>query len=269
MTAVAARSGEIGASPYLLRLSVDGLIVVASVCLVELSGRIETIDRNPPTPPSAANKPRAATPALPTDAPPTQSTATPIVEPATAAASSDEAKLAGPEPRAERRAAHRDLPPTATEGEAAPAEPPNQTGDITEDGDTTAPEIAATPLAVDPPAERKTPAERGSDIPADPLGGPADPPPQEGADHDVVPTETLPPSPTGSGATRTCIPAASATAALLCLAAALTGLLPGTVGWAAVAAVAVSRARLTGVRKPLPFGPFLVAATIITGLVAS
>lgn len=64
--------------------------------------------------------------------------------------------------------------------------------------------------------------------------------------------------------------------------AALTGLLLGTVGWAAVilgavlpyllalpfAAVTVSRARLTGVRKPLPFGPFLIAATIIAGLVA-
>jgi len=62
---------------------------------------------------------------------------------------------------------------------------------------------------------------------------------------------------------------------------ALTGLLLGTVGWAAVilgaalpyllalpfAAATVSRARLTGVRKPLPFGPFLIAATIIAGLV--
>jgi leader peptidase (prepilin peptidase) / N-methyltransferase len=64
--------------------------------------------------------------------------------------------------------------------------------------------------------------------------------------------------------------------------AALTGLLLGTVGWAAVilgavlpyllalpfAAVTVSRARLTGVRKPLPFGPFLISATIIAGLIA-
>lgn len=63
--------------------------------------------------------------------------------------------------------------------------------------------------------------------------------------------------------------------------AALTGLLLGTMGWAAVilgavlpyplalpfAAVTVSRARRTGVRKPLPFGPFLIAATIIAGLV--
>lgn len=40
MAAVAARYGETGASPYLLPLSVDGLVVVASICLVELSGRI-------------------------------------------------------------------------------------------------------------------------------------------------------------------------------------------------------------------------------------
>lgn len=40
MVGVAARYGETGVSPYLLPLSVDGLIVVASICLVELGGRI-------------------------------------------------------------------------------------------------------------------------------------------------------------------------------------------------------------------------------------
>lgn len=40
MVGVAARYGETGASPYLLPLSVDGLVVVASICLVELGGRI-------------------------------------------------------------------------------------------------------------------------------------------------------------------------------------------------------------------------------------
>src|SRR5688500_13633980 len=40
MAGVAARYGETGASPYLLPLSVDGLIVVASICLVELGARI-------------------------------------------------------------------------------------------------------------------------------------------------------------------------------------------------------------------------------------
>ena len=44
MVGVAARYGETGASPYLLPLSVDGLIVVASICLVELAGRITTLE---------------------------------------------------------------------------------------------------------------------------------------------------------------------------------------------------------------------------------
>jgi hypothetical protein len=38
MVAVAVRFGETGAAPWLLPVSVDGLIVVASVCLVELAG---------------------------------------------------------------------------------------------------------------------------------------------------------------------------------------------------------------------------------------
>ena len=44
MAAVASRYGETGASPYLLPLSVDGLVVVASICLVELSGRIRSAE---------------------------------------------------------------------------------------------------------------------------------------------------------------------------------------------------------------------------------
>lgn len=40
MTGVASRWGEVGASAYLLPVSVDGLIVVASISLVELAGRI-------------------------------------------------------------------------------------------------------------------------------------------------------------------------------------------------------------------------------------
>lgn len=40
MAGVASRYGEVGAAPYLIPFSVDGLIVVASVCLVELGGRI-------------------------------------------------------------------------------------------------------------------------------------------------------------------------------------------------------------------------------------
>lgn len=42
MAAVAARFGEHGATPYLLPLSVDGLVVVASISLFELADRIHT-----------------------------------------------------------------------------------------------------------------------------------------------------------------------------------------------------------------------------------
>lgn len=62
MTGVVAKYGETGATPYLLPLSVDGLIVVASVSLVELAGRIRTVEEHraaakkagevPPPPPA-------------------------------------------------------------------------------------------------------------------------------------------------------------------------------------------------------------------------
>ncbi|HEX6500974.1 MAG TPA: DUF2637 domain-containing protein [Micromonosporaceae bacterium] len=45
MAGVAARYGESGSSAYLLPFSVDGLIVVASVSLVELAGRIRELER--------------------------------------------------------------------------------------------------------------------------------------------------------------------------------------------------------------------------------
>jgi hypothetical protein len=57
MAGVTSRYGETGASPYLLPISVDGLIVVASVSLVELAARIRTFEDAPPT---------AATPPLST-----------------------------------------------------------------------------------------------------------------------------------------------------------------------------------------------------------
>ena len=62
MAGVAARYGETGASPYLLPLSVDGLIVVASICLVELGGRISSLE-NEAEPASAPALPAAASPA--------------------------------------------------------------------------------------------------------------------------------------------------------------------------------------------------------------
>lgn len=49
MAGVAARYGETGASPYMLPVSVDGLIVVASVCLVELGGRLRDVEAPRPS----------------------------------------------------------------------------------------------------------------------------------------------------------------------------------------------------------------------------
>lgn len=48
MAGVAGRYGETGAAPYLMPLSVDGLVVVASVSLVELAGRIRTASEPAP-----------------------------------------------------------------------------------------------------------------------------------------------------------------------------------------------------------------------------
>ncbi len=62
MAGVAARYGETGASPYLLPLSVDGLIIVASICLVELAGRIRTVETEQP---AAAQRRPAVAPATP------------------------------------------------------------------------------------------------------------------------------------------------------------------------------------------------------------
>jgi DNA-binding transcriptional ArsR family regulator len=49
MDGVAARYGEVGAAPYLIPVSVDGVVVVASVCLVELAGRARIADISPDT----------------------------------------------------------------------------------------------------------------------------------------------------------------------------------------------------------------------------
>jgi hypothetical protein len=61
MAGVASRYGETGASAYLLPLSVDGLIVVASICLVELSGQVpdNRPDNHPVNDPVNTDKPQA------------------------------------------------------------------------------------------------------------------------------------------------------------------------------------------------------------------
>jgi hypothetical protein len=69
MAAVASRYGETGASPHLLPLSVDGLVIVASICLVELGGRIREAELSPQVSarvsPSASAAPPAVDPPKP------------------------------------------------------------------------------------------------------------------------------------------------------------------------------------------------------------
>ncbi|MDG4785857.1 DUF2637 domain-containing protein [Micromonospora sp. WMMD1102] len=73
MVGVAARYGETGASPYLLPLSVDGLIVVASICLVELGGRISAAQAATTADPASTATAAATATAIPS---------APAVEPA-------------------------------------------------------------------------------------------------------------------------------------------------------------------------------------------
>ena len=77
MAGVAARYGETGASPYLLPLSVDGLIVVASICLVELSGHAP--DKSPDK--SQAELPVVSVAARPDTAPDTAPDTVPVTKP--------------------------------------------------------------------------------------------------------------------------------------------------------------------------------------------
>ncbi len=65
MVGVASRYGETDTSPYLLPISVDGLIVVASISLVELAARIRTLDT--PTAPQTQPTPAPSLPAAPSD----------------------------------------------------------------------------------------------------------------------------------------------------------------------------------------------------------
>ncbi|BCJ53072.1 hypothetical protein Asp14428_45470 [Actinoplanes sp. NBRC 14428] len=69
MAGVAARYGETGASPYLLPISVDGLIVVASISMVKIGSRIRALTGTLDTPtPATTGAEVPATPA--TDAGP-------------------------------------------------------------------------------------------------------------------------------------------------------------------------------------------------------
>ncbi|MCT2280477.1 DUF2637 domain-containing protein [Micromonospora chalcea] len=84
MAGVAARYGETGAAAsYLLPISVDGLVVVASISLVEIAGRIRTPSLSPAEGPPSATTP-SETPS-PTAEPPSMEAPAPASEPVGAA----------------------------------------------------------------------------------------------------------------------------------------------------------------------------------------
>lgn len=100
MAGVAARYGEAGASPYLLPLSVDGLIVVASICLVELGGRISMVESaTAPAARAIVHAPAAASPqhaAPEVRAPVAGQVEAAVATPSAPAAATDPASLAAP-----------------------------------------------------------------------------------------------------------------------------------------------------------------------------
>jgi Protein of unknown function (DUF2637) len=98
MASVAARYGETDSSAYLLPISVDGLIVVASVSLVELAGRIRRIEDQRANAALAAAAQRAAAPQPSFTPPPVRfvepvpsamPTPAPLAQPVPAAQSTD------------------------------------------------------------------------------------------------------------------------------------------------------------------------------------
>jgi hypothetical protein len=125
MAGVASRYGETGATPYLLPLSVDGLVIVASVSLVELAGEIRErsekrsepahiidaaqepsaapTDTSPHPPPPAPELPSVVTPAPPIEPEPTNETPAPLRLVSTTAA--------GPSPQTRRPSGATVMPP--------------------------------------------------------------------------------------------------------------------------------------------------------------
>ncbi|MDT5028295.1 MAG: hypothetical protein QOE61_4721 [Micromonosporaceae bacterium] len=97
MSAVASQYGERGASGYLLPITVDGLIVVGSVSLVELAGRIRAVEDAPAAAPMAAAIPAVAAPAIvPAPAAPLMPARPRVATPARSTRSTVTANVAAP-----------------------------------------------------------------------------------------------------------------------------------------------------------------------------
>jgi hypothetical protein len=166
MVGVAARYGETGASPYLLPLSVDGLIVVASICLVELGGRISTLERAETEPAVVPAPPAAEIPA----AAPTPAPAAPVPGLIPSPLAMAQARVNGP------RGGGSPLNPAtaAALAEVAAALPRSDTGSYPQTSprpagarpNTTAPPAPATHGRQTAPTGRSVPAQRSASSPS-------------------------------------------------------------------------------------------------------
>jgi hypothetical protein len=103
MVGVAIRYGETSVSAHLLPLSVDGLIVVASICLVELAGRIRDGEQGAAVAQAATDRPAPAPPRAPVFLAPASAPPAGAYEPAPGAPAADEA--AAQEVRQDKRTA--------------------------------------------------------------------------------------------------------------------------------------------------------------------
>jgi hypothetical protein len=136
MAGVAARYGETGLSAYLLPVSVDGLIVVASISLVELSARLHLAQSEPPAMPPAPPQALAAPPAVETLAaepggnpPITPANATPIDDAALGEPPPADPANPRPSDQLEQRADH----DSTSHDEPVTDEPPDDDGPDTDD----------------------------------------------------------------------------------------------------------------------------------------
>ncbi|GAB3076354.1 DUF2637 domain-containing protein [Micromonospora schwarzwaldensis] len=145
MVGVVARYGETGTVPYLLPLSVDGLIIVASVSLVELAARRREAERQPHTAPAGAlAKPTPVQPIAPAPAEPTRKTSDtraprrrPLPEPSARDVDTDESAQGWSPDGADSRDDDQDADGSGTDADLG-AEPdhddrPDETGDTNVD----------------------------------------------------------------------------------------------------------------------------------------
>ena len=184
MAGVVSRYGETGTVPYLLPLSVDGLVIVASISLVELAGRIHNSENpaaGPGPPPARDISSPADVPAEPARPAPLDSGDVPavrVVDPGGSAESSPTVHQSRPADRGVRLAGRAALPAGTINGTSSiAAEPTPLPAEARATGDNRAMDTSRTP----PPTSLDVPAPAPTAVP-EPRG--PQPSPQTSEDHD-------------------------------------------------------------------------------------